>query len=494
MPPLAVAVLVAHFGLLTILCAYGLHRLYLIALRARRGAAEARPEPGCETLPRVTVQVPLYNERFVAGRIVHAVAAFEYPPERLQIQILDDSDDATTLEVASLVRRHQAAGIPIEHVRRADRTGFKAGALAAGMRGATGDLIAVFDADFVPSPGLLRETVPYFRDPAVGMVQLRWEHLNRSASVLTEVQALRLDAHFGIEQSARCAAGLFFNFNGTAGLWRADAIREAGNWQADTLTEDLDLSYRAQLCGWRFLYLPHVCCPGELPADFNAFKSQQHRWAKGAIQVFLKLWPTIWRSGAPRRVRIDAGIHLSSNLSYLVMLVDTVFLLVPSLLLREHYGLRQTLWLDLPMLLLSSAAHLCFFLAGQVATGRSVYRALRFVPALMTIGVGIAMTTSWAVAEALLGRQSAFVRTPKQGSRVPGESRRRTPILAPYRAVPPKGVRADLALGAGYGLVLLWALARGLWVALPFLLLLHLGFLTSALWSLREQRAPAARE
>ncbi|HXG58947.1 MAG TPA: glycosyltransferase, partial [Thermoanaerobaculia bacterium] len=275
--------------------------------------------------PPVTVQLPLYNEPNVAARLIDAVAALDYPGP-LDIQVLDDSTDATTEIVAGRVAYHRARGIAIEHVRRNSREGYKAGALAYGMSRSRAELFAIFDADFVPPPDLLLRMVPHFADPRTGMVQARWTHINREQSLLTRVQAIYLDGHFAIESAARHLAGRFFNFNGTAGIWRRRAIEEAGGWSPATLTEDLDLSYRAQLAGWRFVFLPHVEVAAELPATFSGFQEQQHRWAKGSIQTARRILPRIARATLPMATKIEAWFHLTSNTAYL--LTSIVALLV----------------------------------------------------------------------------------------------------------------------------------------------------------------------
>ena len=296
MPLWTEVILGVHFLLLLVLSIFGMHRLSMVFRWFLHKNHSVIINNRFAEFPQITVQIPLYNERMVAQRIVDAVCAFDYPPDRLQIQIVDDSTDETFDLIAARVAKHQKMGINIQHVHRVNRQGYKAGALKEAMATATGEFIAIFDADFLPQPSLLRDTIDHCIDPDVGMVQFRWEHLNRSNSKLTQTQAIMLDAHFALEQQVRSSSGLFLNFNGTAGFWRTKAIIDAGHWSSDTLTEDLDLSYRAQIRGWKLRYLNDVSCPGELPADMNAFKSQQHRWAKGGIQVMLKLLKNIWHS------------------------------------------------------------------------------------------------------------------------------------------------------------------------------------------------------
>jgi cellulose synthase/poly-beta-1,6-N-acetylglucosamine synthase-like glycosyltransferase len=329
-------ILVLYFFVLSILAIYGWHRYYLVYLYMKnrdKVPNEDLPLPSLAEMPPVTIQLPIYNEMYVADRLIDAVCEMDYPRELLEIQVLDDSTDETR-EIAELaVRRHAARGFDIKYLHRVDRTGFKAGALEAGLRVAKADYIAIFDADFIPSKDFLLKTLPHFDDAKVGMVQARWGHINADYSLLTKIQAILLDAHFILEHGARNRAGCFFNFNGTAGIWRRAAIDSAGGWQHDTLTEDLDLSYRAQLRGWQFRFLPHLVSPAEVPVEMNSFKSQQHRWAKGSIQTCMKLLPTILRSNQPLKVKVEAFFHLTANFNYLLMCMLSV-LMFPAMWVR----------------------------------------------------------------------------------------------------------------------------------------------------------------
>src|ERR1035437_4705799 len=289
-------ILVSYFFVLIILAVYGWHRYYLVYLYMSNRDKEAKPGPPLDPLPVVTIQLPLYNEMYVADRLIESVCRIDYPRDRLEIQVLDDSVDAARGIAELAVRRFAAQGIDIKYYHRTDRTGFKAGALEAGLKVARGEFVAIFDADFIPAADFLMQLMPHFRDPKVAMVQARWGHINRDYSLLTKIQAILLDGHFILEHGGRNRGGRFFNFNGTAGVWRRIAIEDAGGWQHDTLTEDLDLSYRAQLRGWEFVFVPTVIAPAEVPVEMNAFKSQQHRWAKGSIQTCRKLLPSILRS------------------------------------------------------------------------------------------------------------------------------------------------------------------------------------------------------
>ena len=489
MPLWAGAILFAHFCLLGLLCVYGAHRFYLSGWAFR-----SRPEPQAamrpvHTHPRVTVQLPVYNERFVVERLIDAAAALDYPRERLQIQVLDDSSDDTRELAQTRVQHHRERGVDIEYLHRGERRGYKAGALAAGLECAKGELIAIFDADFVPVPDTLLRTVGEFADAGVGMVQLRWGHLNRDYSSLTEVQAILLDAHFAVEQRWRWRQGHFFNFNGTAGLWRAQAIRHAGGWHSDTLTEDLDLSYRAQLRGWRFVLLHDCVCPGELPVSLRAFRTQQHRWAKGATQVLLKLLGQVWRAPLPFATKLEASFHLSSNVAYLVMVADCLLFLIPSIIIRNAFDWGGTLWVDLPLFMFATLSHLAFFVAGQHAIGGGLRAALRRILLVLPYGIGLAVNNASAVVEALLRRDSAFLRTPKLGTHA------RRAGAAPRNAYPALaggGEGFELVLGLLYAGFTLWCAQQELWLALPFLLLLCSGFLHSALRGWQERSGAVA--
>src|SRR5581483_6922760 len=313
MTPVETLTLAAYFFVLIILAVYGWHRYYLVWLYMKNREKQPKDLPALDPTPVVTIQLPLYNEMYVADRLIQSVCEIDYPRDRLEIQVLDDSTDETRSIAELAVRRHAAQGIDIKYYHRVDRTGYKAGALEAGMRVARGEYIGIFDADFIPARDFLLRLMPHFVDPKVGMVQARWGHINQDYSLLTKIQAILLDGHFILEHGGRNRSGRFFNFNGTAGVWRRTAIEDAGGWQHDTLTEDLDLSYRAQLRGWRFVFVPDVIAPAEVPVEMNGFKSQQHRWAKGSIQTCRKLLPTILRSDLPFGVKAEAFFHLTAN-------------------------------------------------------------------------------------------------------------------------------------------------------------------------------------
>jgi len=473
---------------------YGINCYVLIALYLRKrrttaeanaaviAAAAARFAPG-EDLPIVTTQIPIYNEANVAERSLRAAAAIDYPRARHEIQILDDSTDGTREIVDRVAAELSARGHRIAVVRRQHRTGFKAGALAAGLGQATGEFVAIFDADFVPPARFFRDTLPFFfRDDRLALVQGRWGHLNALESPLTRAQAIAIDGHFMVEQSARTFNGLLMNFNGTGGLWRRAAIADAGGWTADTLTEDLDLSYRAQLAGWRMHYVSELEIPGELPAGLAAFKSQQFRWAKGSIQTAGKLLGRIWRSPRSPWVKVQASLHLTHYAVHPLMLLTAV-LALPAMAGVGDPGLG---FLGAPALImvLAIVAPNSMYLVGQ----RSLYPGwawrLRWLPALSCLGIGISASNTRAVFEALSGRQSEFVRTPKRGDRSA------TAYAAP-RTVQPW---IELALGLYCSVSLYLFVTSGRYAVTPLLALYASGFLATGTIGLIEARKPARIE
>src|SRR4029077_15212419 len=395
------------------LASYGLHRYALVYNYFKHRRNVPGPPPEVKQGRGLPEAVPIYNERYVIERPVEAVAQFDYPRELLDIQVLDDSTDETTVVARDCVERQQALGVPISYIHRDNREGFKAGALQEGLKTAQGEFVAIFDADFIPEPDFLRRTVPYFQDPKLAMVQTRWSYINRNYSALTEVEAILLDGHFAIEHTSRYRSGLFFNFNGTGGVWRRAAIGDAGGWQHDTLTEDTDLSYRAQLRGWNFLYLPDVECASELPVEMNAFKSQQARWAKGLMQTAKKILPRVMRADLPSAVKAEAVFHLTANISYPLMVFLSIILL-PAMIVRFYQGWLQVLLIDLPLFLASTCSISSFYLAAE----RTLYpktwkRTFLYLPFVMAVGIGLSVRNALAVLEAIFGVKSEFVRTPK---------------------------------------------------------------------------------
>jgi len=404
---------IPYFLVLAILSVYGVHRYCLTYYYLKNRDKKPKPLKLFDKLPHVTVQLPVYNERYVVERLIEAAINLDYPRELLEIQVLDDSTDDTRHLCERLVRQYAGAGYPIKYLHRENRLGFKAGALAEGLKQSTGEFIAVFDADFVPPPSILHQMVHYFTDPKVGMVQGRWTWINRDYSALTEVESIMLDGHFVVEHGGRSSSGRFFNFNGTAGMWRRTAIEDAGGWEHDTLTEDTDLSYRAQLKGWKFIYDPDIVCPSELPVEMNSFKTQQARWAKGLIQVGKKILPIIWRSDQPLYIKMEATFHLTANLAYPLMIFFSLILL-PAMIVRFYQGWFQMLYLDLPLFILSTCTVSGFYVVSQRALyPKGWMRRLLYLPFLMATGIGLAVTNGKAVIEALFGIESTFVRTPK---------------------------------------------------------------------------------
>jgi cellulose synthase/poly-beta-1,6-N-acetylglucosamine synthase-like glycosyltransferase len=476
-------ILVLYFFVLSILAIYGWHRYFLVYLYMKHRDQEPSPAPPPAVLPRVTVQLPIFNEMYVADRLIEAVCRMDYPQDLLEIQVLDDSTDETR-DIAELaVRRHAARGFNIRHLHRIDRTGYKAGALEAGMQEADGQFIAIFDADFIPPADFLLRTLGHFdQDPKIGMVQARWGHINPDYSLLTKIQSILLDAHFVLEHGARHRAGCFFNFNGTAGIWRREAIVEAGGWQHDTLTEDLDLSYRAQLAGWRFVFLPGLVSPAEVPVEMNSFKSQQHRWAKGSIQTCLKLMPRILASNQRPLVKIEALFHLSANFNYLLMTLLSV-LMFPAMYVRYNMGWTEMLLIDVPLFLAATASVANFYMVSQRELYGDWRTRLKYLPFLMSIGIGLCVNNSRAVLEAIFGKQSEFARTPKYGIEL------RSDEWAGKKYHQAVGVQpmVELALGLYFTGTVYYALVNGIYPPIPFLMLFQIGFLYTGLLSILQQ-------
>jgi cellulose synthase/poly-beta-1,6-N-acetylglucosamine synthase-like glycosyltransferase len=453
------------------LSAYGIHRYSIIFLFLKHIRDRVAPVRSFPELPYVTVQLPIFNEYYVIKRLLDAVSRLDYPREKLQIQVLDDSTDETTEIVAAETARLRAAGLNIEHVHRADRTGFKAGALANGLATATGEFIFILDADFVPQPEVLLQSIHHFTDPAIGMVQMRWGHLNRNHSLLTRIQAMFLDGHLLLEQTARSRSGRFFNFNGTAGVWRRSCIDAAGGWRHDTLTEDLDLSYRAQLAGWRFIFLPDIVIPAELPPDMNGFKSQQHRWTKGSIQTCKKLLPAIWASRHPLIVKIEATMHLTANLGYLLLVLLCLLLLPNSM--ASHGGLTFSLLVDIPIFLATTVSITVFYICAQRHLNPRGWLAdIALLPMLLALAIGMSVNNARAVIEALCNHQSGFTRTPKYGNTATPAVTRRKSYL-PFKSLLPA---IELAFASYFAYCTWRAILLGQWTSVPFLLLFFVGF------------------
>ncbi len=473
-----------YFAMLVGLSVYGLHRYWMIYLYYRHRSQRVQPAPPMTDWPAVTVQLPLYNEKYVAERLIDAVAAMDYPRDRLEVQVLDDSTDETREIVATKVAALRRGGFEISHLHRIHRVGYKAGALAEGFTQARGEFIAIFDADFVPQPGLLRQLVPYFVDHKVGMVQARWGHLNRKASLLTRVQSMLLDGHFVIEHTARSRSGRFFNFNGTGGIWRRSCIQESGGWHHDTLAEDLDLSYRAQLRGWQFVYLPDIVVPAELPTEINAFKTQQHRWAKGSMQTCKKLLLQVWRTPLPLKIKLEAVVHLTSNTAYIMLLLLclTFRAALPTFDPSFWGGTLATklLLFDLPLFLAASVSVMAFYVCGQRELDVRWWKSMLYLPALMAVGVGLSINNARAVIEAIFNHQSAFVRTPKYGDAGRTDRQGAGAYLALRGWLP----WFELAMGAYFVIIFLEMLGAGHYAVLPFVAVMLIGFVYVGVLSL----------
>ncbi len=404
-------VLYLYFISLLILFAFGAHGFVMVYHYLKHRKNEPSHPPLTQT-PRVTIQLPMFNELYVVNRIIDAVCAMDYPKDRLEIQVLDDSTDESVDVAAKAVARYRAMGYDISHVRRGDRSGFKAGALKYGLASAKGEFIAIFDADFVPNPDFLQKTIPhFFTDERIGVVQTRWEHLNGDYSLLTRTQAFALDGHFVIEQDVRNKAGYFINFNGTGGVWRKEAIIDAGNWQSDTLTEDLDLSYRAQLRGWKFRYLADVTSPAELPAEVNALKTQQFRWTKGAIETARKMLPEVWKAKIPLRVKIHSTFHLTNNIVFPFIILAGV-LNVPLIFIKQKGG-HEAYFAMMSVFVLAFIGSFLFYLFSQKSVYADWRRRILLFPLFMAGSMGFAVNNSRAVFEGLFRRKSEFIRTPK---------------------------------------------------------------------------------
>ncbi|MGH2592647.1 MAG: glycosyltransferase [Anaerolineae bacterium] len=466
------------------LAVYGFNSLYLVWLYHRvRRSPVAEPAPP-QAWPRVTVQLPIYNERETIERLLDAVAAFDYPRDRLQIQVLDDSTDDTTERVAHEIDRLRQAGLEIVHCRRADRAGFKAGALAAALKEASGDLIAIFDADFVPPPDFLLRAAPWFVGERVGCVQARWDHLNRNYSRLTRAQALGIDGHFVVEQTARSRSGLFLNFNGTAGVWRKACIVDAGGWQSDTLTEDLDLSYRAQLHGWQFVYLPDVAVPAELPVQMDAYKRQQARWAKGTLQTARKLIGPLLRSDQPLRVKIEGALHLTGYMVHPLILVLALISPLMAAFAPDSDMLRLAPWL-----MLAASGPPAMYLVSRTPGGPSLAQRLRLLPWMIVMGMGLSLNNGRAALAGLFGHtRGAFLRTPKFA--VSSISERWESSM--YALPRDRWVWAELALSLLSLGGIAAAGARGDWGFLPWLSIYVLGFGGVAWSSVRQSMQRSA--
>jgi cellulose synthase/poly-beta-1,6-N-acetylglucosamine synthase-like glycosyltransferase len=476
------AMMIPYFLVLFVLATYGLHRYWLVYDYYKYRRNIPGPPPQATRWPRVTVQLPIFNERYVIERLVEAVSRFDYPREFLDIQVLDDSTDETQQVASACVARFAAQGLPITYIHRANREGYKAGALENGLKTARGEFIAIFDADFIPAPDFLRRSIPYFENEKIGMVQTRWTYLNRDYSLLTQVETILLDGHFVVEHGARSRRGTFFNFNGTAGVWRRQAIEDAGGWEHDTLTEDTDLSYRAQLYGWKFLYVPDIECASELPVDMNGFKAQQARWAKGLMQTAKKILPRVMKSNAPWHVKAEAFFHLTANISYPLMVLLSTMLL-PAMIVRFYQGWVQMLVIDLPLFLASTCSISSFYLVAQKELRpKNWWRTFLYMPFVMATGIGISVRNAQAVIEAIVGKKSEFARTPKYKIEGKGDSF----ATKKYRNKAGWMPYAEVLLGVYFFFTVLYAILYENYATVPFLLLFVWGYLYTGFMSLGQ--------
>lgn len=478
---LTISLLAIYTGLLTVLTVYAFHAYLMIFLykrqRANKPASVPRPP---KEWPMVTVQLPVYNEQYVVERLIHSVCNLDYPREKLEVQVLDDSTDETCDKARRLADHYRRQGIDIHHIHRANRQGFKAGALKNGLQSAKGEFIAIFDADFVPHADFLKKMVPHFSAPDIGVVQARWGHLNGNSSLLTRSQTIGLDAHFVLEHGARNASGIFINFNGTAGIWRKETIVSAGNWQDDTLTEDIDISYRAQLAGWKFVYVNDVVCPAEVPAEVYGLKNQQYRWAKGAIQTAIKLLPIIWRNQKiSPLMKFEATIHLTNHLVFPVLLLIALMLL-PLLVIRINSPGTDTFFAIISLFLINAFSYPLFYIYAQKKIYPDWKRRVLFMPILMAGAIGLTVINTQAVLSAILGRKSNFHRTPKFNL---ADRQARSRLLADgswsgkqYRVRFNVTVLIELAFFLYVSASLYYAFQGIQYLAIPFILFYWLGF------------------
>ncbi|MCY2926525.1 MAG: glycosyltransferase family 2 protein [Planctomycetota bacterium] len=470
---------------------YGLHR-YIIVYLYYRHRKNVPLAPGqFEELPLVTIQLPMFNEQYVAKRIIEKACLIDYPREKLQIQVLDDSTDDTVQIAAAACEEARDKGFDVEHIHRTDRSGYKAGAMENGLKTAKGEFVMIFDADFVPAPDILMRSIHHFTNPKVCVVQTRWEHINRYDSLLTQSQAIYLDGHFAIEHVARNRSQRFMSFNGTAGTWRKVAIADAGGWHHDTLTEDLDLSYRAQMKGWKFVFLPEVTAPAELPPEMNAFKAQQFRWTKGGAQTALKMLPKVMLAKLPLKVKIEAFFHLTGFTVhiYVLLLMAMILPAMHTRLLPFDSGIGQSI-VDVAVFALATMSAVLFYAASQIELFGDWRTILKFMPMLMALGVGLCVSNTKAILEALFGHKTEFVRTPKYGDartvpspdvNLPRKKKRRFDVVPVVEILFAIYMLTSLVISlAGGSRTVLWA---------PFLAMFAFGFLYVSLLSLQTRYA-----
>ncbi len=472
---------ICYFAVLIGMSGYGLHRLTILYLYLKHRKHTPTPKATFQELPLITVQLPVFNEMHVVDRLLDSVAALDYPKDKLQIQIIDDSTDETTAICEAGAARLRGMGFDAEMIHRDDRTGYKAGALENATHFAKGEYLFILDADFVPHADVLQKTIHFFTDEKVGLIQTRWGHLNRTYNVLTRVQAMFLDGHLELEQTARNRSGRFFTFNGTAGIWRKACIEDAGGWEHDTLTEDMDLSYRAQLKGWQFVFLNNVETPAELPVDMDGFKSQQHRWTKGSIQVCKKVLPAIWRSDVSLAIKLEATAHLTSNFAYLA-LICLCFLIYPNQHNKADLGTTGYYLLNGTTFFFTTVSICAFYLTSQKALRPGTWwKEIPYLPLLMALGIGMAVNNAKAVLEAIFNHQSAFVRTPKYGI---DQKPRADWKKSSYKAMKTLTPVVELLFGIFFAYVVGEAFLEKNWASAILLLPFPVGFFYTSLSSL----------
>ncbi|MBI4566026.1 MAG: glycosyltransferase [Planctomycetes bacterium] len=486
-PVIGQVCLYAYFALLALLCGYGFHRYLMVYLYYRHRRNGHRPPGAWGELPAVTVQLPVYNELYVVERLIDAACRLDYPRDKLEIQVLDDSSDETQGICRRKVESWRAQGVDIVYLHRTDRAGYKAGALDHGMKVMKGRFVAVFDADFLPPPDFLMRTIHHFTDERIGMVQTRWGHINREYSLLTRIQSILLDGHFMMEHCARNRSGRFFNFSGTAGIWRREAIETAGGWQHDTLTEDLDLSFRSQLGKWKFVFLPEVETPAELPVEMNGFKSQQHRWVKGSMQTTRKLLWKVLTADVPLYVKAEGFVHLTGNIAYFIIFILSL-LMFPVAYFRTTMKVRESAILDLGVFTLATISVCVFYLCSQkeIHGFRRCLKTALYVPLLLSLGIGMCVSNTRAVLEGLLSRHGGeFVRTPKYAI----ADRRHTFAGKKYKVAMRWMVPAlELLLGLGFAGIVAYSAAHEMYGAIPFQALFMIGFFYVSFLSFHQGR------
>ncbi|HOP27984.1 MAG TPA: glycosyltransferase [Spirochaetota bacterium] len=489
-------IIVFYLFILVLLSIYGANRYYTIYLFKKHRHDKIVPLSNFNSLPKVTIQLPVFNEKYVVERLIDYVSRIRYPRDLMEIQVLDDSTDDTREIAKKKCEEKRKEGFNINYIHRTDRTGFKAGALENGLNITDGEFIAVFDADFLPPEDFLERTIHYFTDDNIGMIQARWDHVNRRYSLLTECQSILLDGHFMIEHTARNRSGRFFNFNGTAGIWRKKTIIDAGGWQHDTLTEDLDLSYRAQLRGWQFIYLPDLTVPAELPIEMTAFKSQQFRWAKGSIQTFLKLKGRILKADVSPKIKLEAFFHIGANFAYALMTLLTLFMPLV-LVIRFNNGYKKLFYLDLPIFICATLSVFLFYFYTEYVViketlsvkNRSTAKPLMYLPFVVAIGIGLCINNSKAVLEAVIRKESPFNRTPKynvsDGERTSMSDRVKNVFGNVYRTKKIDAVSLiELTLAVYMTYAVYFTYENDLYFSLPLILLFQIGFFYTSLLSI----------